>query len=457
MSTSIQPRQGQRGAAALTVTMLLLFGMALVAFFSNRGLVFEQRTSANQVRSTKAFEAAEAGLEWAIARLNDRRRIAGSPSCAISTATTGDFADRYLGPVSESGFAINTAQRFGCSFDSTTGLPSCACPTSGDPSLGAAADARFTVRFNIVSGDPWSIEILSYGCTNAAADGGVCDPAVSTNSDAIAVVRSIYKMKPALPNAPGAGLVTGALAITGGNLNVINKDVASNGITINAGGDVELGTGTNVYTLDGSPPRSSVLDNDPTLAALTAADTSGDVFFATFFGETIDSFRNNPNTYILTSGTCPDWAPQGQRCTPCTTAQACGTAVSNALDTTNFSRFWSDTDVAFGSGNLPATLGGTLGSSTRPLSIASSASVELKANITAYGMFYAATAGADTEWDYSGSGTAKVYGAFVSRGTFDKGSGTLDLIYDANIFGPGSLRGTMIRVPGSWRDRASEY
>jgi hypothetical protein len=454
MKTLTPSRRDQHGAAALTVTMLLLFGMALVAFFSNRGLIFEQRTSANQVRSTKAFEAAEAGLEWAVARLNDRRRIAATPSCAISTTTTGDFADRYL-QMSGSGFTINTAQRFGCSFDSTTGLPTCSCPNSGDPTLGAAGDARFTVRFNTVSGDPWSVEILSYGCTNAAAAGGVCDPATSTNSDAIAVVRAIHKMKPALPNAPGAGLVTGALAITGGNLNVINKDVASNGITINAGGDVELGTGTNVYSLDGSPPRSSVLDNDPTLAALTAADSTGDVFFATFFGETIDNYKNNPTTFYITSGTCP--ASAAGRCASCSTNQACGTAVSNAIDTTNFSRFWSDTDVAFGASNLPTTLGGTLGSSTRPISIASSASVELKANITAYGMFYAATAAVDDEWDYSGSGTAKVYGAFVSRSTFDKGSGTLDLIYDANIFGPGSVRGTMIRVPGSWRDRASEY
>ncbi len=52
MPSSPCSTQTQRGAAALVVTMLLLFAMVLVAAFANRHLVFEQRSAANQARST---------------------------------------------------------------------------------------------------------------------------------------------------------------------------------------------------------------------------------------------------------------------------------------------------------------------------------------------------------------------------------------------------------------------
>ena len=45
----------QRGAAALAVTLLLLFATSITAFYLNRGLIFEQKVSANQLRSTTAF------------------------------------------------------------------------------------------------------------------------------------------------------------------------------------------------------------------------------------------------------------------------------------------------------------------------------------------------------------------------------------------------------------------
>ena len=82
----------QRGAAALVVVMMLFFIMSLVAAYASRNLIFEQRTSANNYRSTQAFEAAEAGLEWAIAMLNggridDRLRRQRRPGAATASAS----------------------------------------------------------------------------------------------------------------------------------------------------------------------------------------------------------------------------------------------------------------------------------------------------------------------------------------------------------------------------------
>ncbi|MBP6778821.1 MAG: fimbrial assembly protein, partial [Piscinibacter sp.] len=89
-------RRHQRGAAALAVTVLLLFVMALAVGLAHRNLIFEQRSSANQLRSTRAFEAAEAGLAWAQTLL-DRGGAIGA-DCSAADAVPGDtsFRDRYL-------------------------------------------------------------------------------------------------------------------------------------------------------------------------------------------------------------------------------------------------------------------------------------------------------------------------------------------------------------------------
>ena len=44
-----------------------------------------------------------------------------------------------------------------------------------------------------------------------------CTPGSTLRPDGQAVARAIYKMKMAFPNAPGAGLVTGIAAVTGGS------------------------------------------------------------------------------------------------------------------------------------------------------------------------------------------------------------------------------------------------
>jgi len=443
--------RSQRGAVALVISLVLVFAMALIAFFSNRGMLFEQRSSTNQYRATRAFEMAEAGLEWATARLNDDIFIATSPSCTAGTGTQS-FRERYLSPsvTGTPSFAVVTADppRPGCSVASD-GTTTCSCPTSGTaPALGAATDPRFTVQFNPdPGGDATTVEVVSYGCTNLGAP---CDAGSTATPDATAVVRALIKVRPKFPHAPPAGLIAGSSVSTSGALNVINLDPESNGITINSGTTVELGSGTGVTTLPGTPPRASVLDNDPSLNALTNADSSGDLFFQSFFGETQAEYQASPLTWLITSGACGTRA----RCSSCSTGSACGAAVSSAINQ-GVTQFWSDTPVQFSSGNLPAN--GTIGTATRPITLAGSSGVEFKSNLTAYGMFFVATASALDNWDYAGSGTAKIYGSVVSRGDFVKGAGTLDVIYAPGIFRAGIATGLMLRVPGSWRDKETGY
>jgi hypothetical protein len=93
--TTYPAARRQRGVAALIVTLMLFFAMVLTAVFVNRNLLVEQHSAANHERATQAFEAAEAGIEWALAQLNNPQRL--GVDCAVSAAADASaFRTRYL-------------------------------------------------------------------------------------------------------------------------------------------------------------------------------------------------------------------------------------------------------------------------------------------------------------------------------------------------------------------------
>lgn len=63
-------RKGQKGAAILIITVILLTVALLgMVYLASEG-VFQQKTAANQTANTQAFEAAEAGVEFGLLYLN---------------------------------------------------------------------------------------------------------------------------------------------------------------------------------------------------------------------------------------------------------------------------------------------------------------------------------------------------------------------------------------------------
>lgn len=455
-------RHRQRGVAALTVSILLLLGMTIVAFFANKGMVFEQRTSANQFRATKAFEMADAGIEWAIARLNDPLTLTANSCTAGSATGLVSFRDRYVRPTvadatHPTGWlnALSTAFP-GCEVNPATGVMSCACPSTAAGTLTNVDWPRFRVQFNAVtspSTDFLAVEIISRGCTNA----NPCDPSVdATNADGTSIARVILKLRPTFPTVPGAGLISGSTTVVSGSLNVVNTDTASNGITINTGSTVQSGAGTTVQTLPGSSPTGSILDNDPSLLNLTNADASGELFFSSFFGEGFSDFQTNLQTKVLSSGAggSAGWANG-----TCGNSGDCGGAVSYWVDR-GVTQFWVVPDVSFGTSNMPSTTtGNTLGTKLKPLALASPGQVTFNGGITAYGNYYAATATSQDDLLITGGGNATIVGSLISRGDFAKtGNGNFSVIYDAGLFGgKGPPSGLLVPVPGSWRDKATAY
>ena len=131
---------GQRGAAALLVTTLLCFAMLLVVAYAHRNVVVEEHASANQLRAAQAFEAAEAGIEWALSRLNDP--TPAGPDCRPGIdASARSARDRWLRfqgaagdvvPATWSDAGTTTPLRAACVRGD--GGWTCSCPASGAPS-----------------------------------------------------------------------------------------------------------------------------------------------------------------------------------------------------------------------------------------------------------------------------------------------------------------------------------
>ena len=85
------PRHRQSGAMTLLVGLLLLIGAGILTFSATRTSVIEQRIANNEFRAREAQQAAQAGLEYALAWLAENLWIAGDsePTPPPVTAASG--------------------------------------------------------------------------------------------------------------------------------------------------------------------------------------------------------------------------------------------------------------------------------------------------------------------------------------------------------------------------------
>jgi Tfp pilus assembly protein PilX len=413
--------------------MILLICMTLVAFSMSNSMLFEQKTSANQYRSTKAFEAAEAGIEWATAMLNDVHYI--NTSCtAVTSGSTQSFREKYL-PYNATGFSpVSTAQP-GCSISTASGLPvlSCSCPDAGDnPSLNSTTNPTFTVKFEPVNAmtspnatsSNQSVLVTAYGCTSADVR---CVPGATSSADAYQMISVILKLRPALAAVPGAAISTGGSLIWGSSASeIINTDPSSNGVLVNAGGTCCGSKNYTATTLPGSPIENAIVTGDSSLSALSS---SQDAMFEAFFGTTVAQFKADTNTKVLTAAIC------GSNC------EAAFLAAYAGADGTAYRAFYLEADMHVSSG--------TIGTQAKPVILATSANLRFNGGTEVWGLIYADTA---VSWEPTGNGKGSLHGALVTRGSFSPNA-NVDYIYDADVLG--QLRpstGTLMRVPGSWKD-----
>ena len=414
----------QRGAASLLVTLVLLAAMLLALLYAQRDHLFEQRMAANQQRSTLAFEAAEAGLEWALAQLNQNPRI-GADCLGRADAATS-FRERYLR------YDAATARFDGATWNAAgTATPlraacvrgdagwSCSCPdaAAATPALpaGPALAPAFSVQF-AAGGKPGLVRVVSTGCTGFA---GACAPGSTQGVDATARIEALAALRPGLLNPPSAPLTTlGAVLAGAAAFGAHHSNPATGGVAIHAGAAIDAAA-ARLTPPAGSSTAAARVEHDAALAAL-----GPDGLFSALFGLSKAMWREQP---AVTALACPS---------NCNAALAAtlGDGVVNRLIAVR------------GDLNLAGPM--SIGSTQRPVILVVDGTATFSGAVQVHGLVYAR----QVRWQGAGGPGPLVRGALVSEGSYD-GSGTPDLVHEAAMFA--ALKGTtgsFVRVPGSWRD-----
>ena len=426
MRKTLHAPRTQRGMGTLSVTVLLLFVITIAAFYLNRGVLFEQRSSANQARATLAQEVAEAGLEWATGMLNAPFDIGAD--CAFLTTTNQSFRRRYVqtrvtAVVSPTSDVVPLAGAFpGCKI-TATGM-NCSCPAAaGDAVLGTAVQASFTVAFEAVAGDVEAVRVTAWGC---AAQTAGCTAANSATAEASARTSVILKMRPLLRAVPAAPLTCGTSCALSGSYNVINNDVATNGILINAGTTITNGPGVSYDTLPGLPSDNALIGSDSSLSALSSTDPTcaNSNMFKAYFGSTLQQYADSPNTKVLSCGSAAD----------------CNSKVFAAYND-GWRNFYFSSDLHLSGNN-------TLGSAADPVTLVTPNAIDINGTWDFYGVIFSNSA----TWNDLGTGSANIHGAQIScAGYNNNGNGTVT--YDPEALKNARRNSAvMVRVPGSWRD-----
>jgi hypothetical protein len=475
------PPRPVRGAASLIVVLLLFLVLSLTAAYTSRNLIFEQKTSANQARATTAFEAAEAGVEWALTQLNGGRI---NSTCGDSTAVTDpSFQQRYLS-IAANGFVTAAPRAVGdlsprlwpTCVATGPGTWNCSCPdTAGADPVAPAGSGTFpafrvwpAVEDALTSAStPWGpypppraalMRFVSAGCTRL--------PTSSTErcldylprgdiGEGLAMLRLELVLRSGLTTLPSAA-ITARVEVEPDNLPVgskpklvvVNTDSRSQGRTVNTGGNIDTGLFV-ATTVPGTPPDFSFADNDGKLkdftnnvappgsnAAFGGELTRGDRMFVNTFGMKRQTYREQPGLR-----TCP--AP-------------CSASAINTLLANNPNRIiWVDGDLT-----LDASIGTVPGAPV--LLIINGDTLTLDAGVTIYGFVYMTGDGSPTETSTLVLPDAPTFirGALVAEGTLATSYGgtpastsVLTVTYDAPALE--LLRhtyGSWVRLPGSWRD-----
>jgi len=415
-------RSRQRGAAALLVVVVLFFILALVTAYAGRNLIFEQRTSINNMRATQAFEAAEAGLEYAVTQLAGGRVTA---NCTPTTDTAqNSFRQRYLSQDAGNGGIAALPNLTPTCLLLNAGA-SCSCPAAGPPSLvppvGALAPA-YRVHFETIA-QPGVVRAVSRGCSSV---GSQCYAGSADNADAVAEVSVLLGLNSALATPPSAALTARQnIDFNGNAADISNSDVPARGITIDAGGAVINSGNVRLFSVPGTPGSASVLSADPSLSALDASR-----MFVSVFGMERETYRMQPAAVRIDCS-----------------AGDCGPAIAAAVSANPGRILWVENSASIGTDLV-------LGSPTNPVLLAIHGNLTVSANLQVHGLVYLHAGDTnDVTWT-TAAGTTLVQGAVIA----EKG---LSVVGAPNIvFDPVALRtinltqGSMVRIPGSWRDFA---
>jgi Tfp pilus assembly protein PilX len=414
--------QGQRGAATLVVVMVLFFVMAMMAAFANRNLMFEQRISSNYYRAGVAFDAADAGTEWALAMLNGGNVNA---QCTTSGSPTVSFRDRYLN------FNTSTRQitpkfvanplvadcvhKAGGAWQCNCRIAAWAPQQTGEV---AAMQPTFVVAMTAAP-ELGAVTINTASCTTNFA---TCEDAgkaldVSPGNSQVSIeaaLVSALKMPPASPLT-----IAGAVTMDATGLGLHNSAPRSSGLLMLTGGSMPTGwVDSRLNSLPGTPWQQAMISGDNALSTLPA-----DRIFAMFFGMAPARYRDQPAARVITC------------------SSDCMTDLATA--------YGQGVRIAWINGAAALSSNVTLGSTADPMLIVVNGTLNVTGPMQINGLLYSR---GNISWTNTSAQLSLLTGGLIGEGTLDS-FGLVDLAYDAGVMDVLSNKtGSFVRVPGSWRD-----
>jgi hypothetical protein len=412
-------RSPQRGAAALLVVVVLFFILAMVAAYAGRNLIFEQRTSINNQRATQAFEMAEAGLEFAVGLLSGGRV---NDQCQPTTSTAEvTFRQRHFANV-DGAFTLSPAQanlRPTCMM--LVGGPSCSCPGAGAPTLVEPVGMAPTIQLRFAPvAQPGLVRVTSRGCSSI---GTQCyDASTKGQADAVAEVSMLLGLNSALASPPASAITArGSVNLSEAAVTVSNADVPTHGLTIDAGGAVLNANSARILSVPGTPGSASIRASDPSLSALTA-----DRMFVSLFGMERAVYRTQPAVVRVTC------------------SGACDAAIAEAVSANPGRVVWVQ-----GPATIDSNL--VLGDAANPVMLMVQGNLTVSANLHLFGVLYLHDASGGNVWTTS-AGSTVIDGAVVAEGNLTI-LGTPRISYEPSVLRTiHTTQGSLVRVPGSWRD-----
>lgn len=406
------------------MVVILLLGAHLSLLYSHRALLFEQRASANQWRATLAQEAAEAGIEWALARLNDPQ--AANSACLPVSAAPGDAVPggstlRYRWVAS---LATAAPMQPACVHNGTTWQ--CQCPDGGAGSVSLQDTAVDRPAFGVALARDNHAGLFTVTATGCSGIGPGCGRSGGASPDArhhITVTVAPLGQMSSPPLAPITSL--GPVTLSQGTT-VINSDPATGGTTVNSGGAIDIQAPARALGPPGQPVAAGLVGNDAALRA------GADALWRRLFGMDRSTLSALPSwEHLSCAGGCTD--------ADILAALGRGTRA-----------LWVDGDLSTGNAAGTTSTTSAWGSADAPVLLVVGGTARLGAGLQLQGLLVADA----VQSSGAGSARSELRGALVSLGaTTLGGPATLDIVYDSAVLGRlSALGGMLAKVPGSWFD-----
>lgn len=428
---SLRPRRygsiaKQSGAATLVTVMVLFFVLAMMAAYANRNLVFEQRIAGNFFRSGAAAEAAESGVEWALAMLNGGNIDA---SCAATAAPGTSFRQRYLEVQADQSLrpaAVTPSYSRAKCVAGDGKAWDCQCPAAGAAADPVADDTKlqptFGLRFLPVGvtpaspGIPGMLQLSVIGCSSLQRD---CTnlTRIAENSAGKATLTVELALLSALRMPPASPLVAALDVDLGADVGLHNSDPGTNGLLLQTGGQV-TGSTDRLNSLPGTPAGDAVIRQ--------ASNLDPAKLFRMYFGMSPTRYQGQPNVRVV----------------PC--AGNCQGAITSGID--------AGSDVLWFNSDVDLNANEVIGKASAPAMVFVNGNLTVTGPLQFFGFIYVT---GNVTWTNGSGMPSTLQGALVTAGRFTA-SGKVDIAYDAAMLNLlNKQRGAFVRIPGGWAPAAN--